>query len=125
MTSPYPDVKYGDMAYVNLSRRCENAYKLFIHYSHSFTVHIIISGCDSNRQLKFMHSELIRMGIPYISIIQEKQSKNMYENALFSKLIIQRRFKKAKILLITQKYYKKNAEYIFKKTFSLLSNICE
>lgn len=58
---------------------------------------------------------LVSWGIPPGDIIRESKSKNTYENALFSKQIIEREYPDARLLLITSAWHMPRAKRCFWK----------
>lgn len=81
---------------------------------------IIITGGDaaifkgiSEPEAPFMKNILIRMGVPDSVIIVENAAKNTFENAVFSKNIIEK--EKASILLITSGFHMRRSFKTFQK----------
>ena len=68
---------------------------------------------EANWSKKF----LVECDIPEEDIIIENQSRNTWENALFTSNIIinEEKFKNPKLLLITSAYHMKRAKYCFSK----------
>ncbi len=58
---------------------------------------------------------LLQMGIPEEDIILEKDSKNTYENALFSRQMMEDRQENPKCLLITSAFHMPRAKRLFRK----------
>ncbi len=81
---------------------------------------ILLSGGNGMIGSKFEEAtsslELLqKMGIPKSDILVEKQSRNTYENAVFSAKILKEKYPTNKFLLITSAYHERRAMACFKK----------
>lgn len=72
---------------------------------------ILISGGygsvlkNTQREAETLTDFLVMLGIPKSDIIQEKNANNTYENAVFTKEIIDEKYPNAKLLLITSAFH--------------------
>lgn len=76
------------------------------------------SGSLAHREYKeatFLQKELIEMGVSPQDIILEDKSRNTYENAIFSKKILDSMYIKPPYILITSALHMPRSESIFKK----------
>ncbi|MEI7595512.1 MAG: YdcF family protein [Bacteroidota bacterium] len=83
---------------------------------------IIISGGNSTiiKNGQVPEADLIKMFlveqcIPDSCVISENKSKNTYENAIYTKEILNKQFKNKKILLLSSAYHLKRAKRCFEK----------
>lgn len=82
---------------------------------------IIVSGAEfsregevtpTNRSLKEI---FVQCDVPEYAVITEMESRNTYENAIFSAKIIQKQFPKARCLLVTSAFHVRRAKACFEK----------
>lgn len=80
---------------------------------------IIVSGgwvnSEKEKEANFIRSQLIASGTPANDIIVEDKSRNTYENALFTKIIIDSLKLQGPFVLITSALHMPRASSIFKK----------
>ena len=93
---------------------------------------IIVSGGtgsldqDNLPEAPFLRTQLIANGIPDSAIIIESKSKNTYENAVFSKKLIDSLEIKSTIILITSALHMKRSRNVFNKAgFNYISFPCD
>jgi uncharacterized SAM-binding protein YcdF (DUF218 family) len=81
---------------------------------------ILISGGDNSKNLIKIENEVARkflldFGVPDTCIIQELKSLNTFENALYSREILDTLFERDSVILITSAYHMPRAVACFKK----------
>lgn len=83
--------------------------------------HLLISGGNSGllptdfRESEWVASQLKDFNIPDSNILIEKQSRNSFENALFSKKILDSVHLKPPYILVTSAFHMRRALFTFKK----------
>ena len=83
--------------------------------------HILISSGNSSlrpdgfREADWVKSKLLKLNIPDSTILIERNSRNTFENAEFSKKILIARHLPPPYLLVTGAFHMRRAMYIFKK----------
>ncbi|WP_448697747.1 YdcF family protein [Mucilaginibacter sp. AW1-3] len=83
--------------------------------------HVLISSGNASlrpdgfREADWVHKELLKFNIPDSAILVEHNSRNTFENAAFSKKILQVKHLNPPFLLVTGAYHMRRALYIFKK----------
>lgn len=82
---------------------------------------IIITGGSGNplrqeyKEADFVKEQLIQMGIPANDIISENKSRNTYENAVYTKNILDSLKMNQPVLLITSAMHMKRSQMVFQK----------
>jgi uncharacterized SAM-binding protein YcdF (DUF218 family) len=82
---------------------------------------ILISGGQNNvfskepTEASFLYSQLIRNGVPKEAIIVESKSRNTYENAIYSKEILDSLHLKPPYVVVTSAQHMPRAMMVFKK----------
>jgi uncharacterized SAM-binding protein YcdF (DUF218 family) len=90
-------------------------------YNQGFIKKIIISGGDgslgqnSPKEADFIYQELVNNKVPVQNIIVENQSRNTYQNAIYSKKIIDSLGLKGPFVLITSATHMPRSERLFSK----------
>ncbi|RMG78676.1 MAG: YdcF family protein [Bacteroidetes bacterium] len=74
---------------------------------------LVSSGFSEARQ---MADYLLRMGIPKEDLLLETQSRNTYENAVFSARLIREKYPEARCLLITSAWHMRRSRGCFRRT---------
>jgi len=83
--------------------------------------HILISSGNGNlqastfREATWAEGVLKQLGVPDSAILIEHESRNTFENAAFSKKLLQQKHLPPPYLLVTSAWHMRRAEYIFKK----------
>ncbi len=83
--------------------------------------HLLVTGGNGNlnpsgfREGIFVQAELRKLNIPDSAILIESQARNTFENASFSKAILQKTTLKPPYLLVTSAFHMRRALLIFKK----------
>jgi len=83
--------------------------------------HILISSGNSSlnpdgfREADWVKKELLKLNIPDSAILVERNSRNTFENAEFSKKALATKHLKPPYVLVTGGYHMRRAMYIFKK----------
>jgi uncharacterized SAM-binding protein YcdF (DUF218 family) len=83
--------------------------------------HILISSGNGNLQTSsfkeaiWAEGVLKEVGVPDSAILIEHESRNTFENAAFSKKLLQQKHLSPPYLLITSAWHMRRAQYIFKK----------
>lgn len=83
--------------------------------------HILISGGNSKlvpsafRESDWVASQLKDFNIPDSNILVEDQSRNSFENAVFSKKLLDSAHLNPPYILVTSAFHMRRAEYIYKK----------
>lgn len=93
---------------------------------------IVISGGTGNLlqreppEADFLRSEFIKNGIPGADIIVEQRSRNTYENAIFSKRLLDSLQLRPPYVLITSAMHMPRSEAVFKKAgFNCINFPCD
>lgn len=77
-------------------------------------------------ETKYLHQQLLANGIPDSVILLDSQSRNTYENAVYSKKICDSLKINSTVVLITSAFHMKRSEAVFKKAgFSFVSFPCD
>lgn len=90
-------------------------------YNQGFIKKIIISGGDGSlaqknpKEADFIYQELIKNKVPVQDIIVENRSRNTYENAVYSKKIVDSLGLKAPFVLITSATHMQRSQRLFRK----------
>jgi len=83
--------------------------------------HILISSGNGNlqvssfREATWAEGVLKQLGVPDSAILIEHESRNTFENAAFSKKLLQQKHLPPPYLLVTSAWHMRRAQYIFKK----------
>ncbi|WP_175404015.1 YdcF family protein [Mucilaginibacter sp. PPCGB 2223] len=83
--------------------------------------HVLISSGNSSlrpdgfREADWVKTQLLKFNVPDSAILVEHDSRNTFENAEFSKKVLQARHLQPPYLLVTGAYHMRRALYIFKK----------
>jgi uncharacterized SAM-binding protein YcdF (DUF218 family) len=83
--------------------------------------HLLVTGGNGSlhpsnfREGVFVQSELRKLNIPDSAVLIESNARNTFENALFSKAILQKTRLKPPYLLVTSAFHMRRALLIFKK----------
>jgi uncharacterized SAM-binding protein YcdF (DUF218 family) len=83
---------------------------------------ILITGGSGNpwrqqyKEADFVKEQLIEMGIPAEDVIKENRSRNTFENAVYTKQILDSLQIKEPYLLITSAMHMKRSQMVFQKT---------
>lgn len=115
-----PDVKYPEN--LHLKGSGDRLWQALRLYQNGQIENILISGGDIGLinkskllEIDIARNYLIANGVPKEHILTDRKSRNTYENALFSKEIIEKRFQEEPILLITSAFHMKRALGCFRK----------
>lgn len=90
-------------------------------YKNNSIKKIVLSGGSGSliekdfKEAAYIKNYLVKIGIPDTSILFEAQSRNTYENALYTSKLLGKNYHKAKSLLITSGYHMRRAKACFKK----------
>jgi len=85
------------------------------------TSHILISSGNGNLQASkfkeaaWVKGELKKFNLPDSAVLIEQESRNTFENAAFSKKLLEQKHLPPPYLLVTSAWHMRRAEYIFKK----------
>lgn len=83
--------------------------------------HILISSGNGNlqagsfREATWVKGELKKFNLPDSTILIEQDSRNTFENASFSKRLLEQKHLSPPYLLVTSAWHMRRARYIFKK----------
>jgi len=83
--------------------------------------HILISSGNGNlqassfREATWVKGELKKFNLPDSTILIEQDSRNTFENASFSKKLLEQKHLPPPYLLVTSAWHMRRAQYIFKK----------
>lgn len=83
--------------------------------------HLLFTGGNGNlnpsgfREGVFVQSELRKLNIPDTAVLIESNARNTFENAAFSKALLQKTTLKPPYLLVTSAFHMRRAQLIFKK----------
>lgn len=83
--------------------------------------HILISGGNSSlnpdgfREADWVKKEILKLNIPDSAVLVERNSRNTFENAEFSKKVLATKHLTPPYILVTGGYHMRRAMYIFKK----------
>ncbi|WP_162276846.1 YdcF family protein [Mucilaginibacter pedocola] len=83
--------------------------------------HLLVTGGNGNlnpsgfREGTFVQGELRKLGIPDSAVLIESNARNTFENAAFSKAILQKTTLKPPYLLVTSAFHMRRSLLIFKK----------
>ncbi len=81
---------------------------------------------NSPPETKYLHQQLLANGIPDSAILLDSQSRNTYENAVYSKIICDSLKIQSPVVLITSAFHMKRSEAVFKKAgFSFVPFPCD
>lgn len=75
---------------------------------------------QSDKESDIIVKVLLQSGIPMNDIIIENQSRNTYENAIFSTEILHQNFPDSKVLLITSAFHMRRSLACFRKAGMIL-----
>jgi uncharacterized SAM-binding protein YcdF (DUF218 family) len=83
--------------------------------------HILISSGNGNllassfKEAAWVKGVLNEFGLPDTAVLIEQESRNTFENAAFSKKLLQQKHLAPPYLLVTSAWHMRRAQYIFKK----------
>ncbi len=106
------------MNFSNSANRFLNAYEL---YRTGRVKKLLLTGGTSAvlqerpREAVLARDFLLRIGVPEEDIILEPEARNTFENAIFSKKILDEKYPQASCLLITSAWHMRRAEACYRK----------
>ncbi|WP_461449853.1 YdcF family protein [Mucilaginibacter sp.] len=110
--------KYGNSFFNEASDRFIEAVKL---YNTGIVKQVLVSGGNGSliqgyfKEATWVKTQLLIFKLPDTSILIENQSRNTIENAVFSKLLLQKSGVKPPYLLVTSDFHMRRAQIIFEK----------
>ncbi len=109
------------------ANRFTNTYEL---YKKGLAKKILLTGGSgeifnqSSSEGKMVQQFLLRLGVPAEDIIIEPDSRNTYENGIFTQKILQERFPDATCLLLTSAWHMPRSQAIFRKLKIPVTPVC-